>query len=258
MKYTKKQSESGKKQRTIIAHRGMSAIAPENTLAAFSLASDYKVNWIECDVDILKDGTLIISHDETLDRCTDATGPLCEISKQDLPFIDAGSWFGDEFTSERLPTIEQLITLANHQQINLNIEIKSCSESASLSRQLIENLTDALKALSPERELIVSSFNFLVLSEFKHKNPDINVACLFESHTLLDDWPSIIEWCNAEYIHPEDKNLTREMVNKFIATGLKVNVWTVNDLARANELFNWGVDGVCTDIAHKFPSKYKT
>lgn len=243
--------------KTLIAHRGMSSLTPENTLSAFSLCKDHGVQWFECDVDILQDGTVIISHDDTLDRCTDKSGRLCDISSADLSSIDAGSWFSDDYIDERLPTIQQLITLANEKELNLNIEIKSCSASAKLSHLLIDNLITALKELNSERELIISSFNHLVLSEFKRKSPETKVACLFESHTLWDDWNSIIEWCQADYIHPEEKGLTRDMVQKFKASGIKVNVWTVNDLARANELFNWGVDGICTDIAHKFPSKYK-
>lgn len=241
----------------IIAHRGMSSLAPENTLSAFSLCEKYGVQWFECDVDILQDGTVIVSHDDTLDRCTDQSGRLCDISRADLEFIDAGSWFSDEFINERLPTIEQLITLANEKKLNLNIEIKSCAVSAELSHLLIDNLILALEKLHSDREIIVSSFNHLVLSEFKKKSPQTKVACLFESHNLWDDWNAIIEWCQADYIHPEEKGLTREMVKRFKASGIQVNVWTVNNLARANELFNWGVDGICTDIAHSFPSKYK-
>ncbi|WP_019612764.1 glycerophosphoryl diester phosphodiesterase [Psychromonas ossibalaenae] len=244
-------------KKTLIAHRGMSSLAPENTLAAFSLCKEHGVKWFECDVDILQDGTVIISHDDTLDRCTDKSGRLCDITRDDLSNIDAGSWFGDIFTGERIPTLQQMICLANDKQLNLNIEIKSCAASAKLSRLLIDNLITALKDLNPERELIISSFNHLVLSEFKQLSPQTPVACLFESHNLLDDWNATIEWCQADYIHPEDKGLTREMVNKFKDAGIKVNVWTVNDLARANELFNWGVDGICTDIAHQFPSKYR-
>ncbi len=243
--------------KTLIAHRGMSLLAPENTMSAFSLCKDYEIEWIECDVDILKDGTVVVCHDDTLDRCTDKSGRLCHINVQDLADIDAGSWFSDDYVGERIPTVQQLISLANEKHFNLNIEIKSCSAGAKLSHQLIDNLIEALNDLDPQRTVIISSFNHLVLAEFKQKSPETSVACLFEDHTLSDDWLSIVEWCQADYIHPENKGLTRAMVKNFIDAGIKVNVWTVNDLARANELFNWGVDGIFTDIAHQFPSKYK-
>ncbi|UJF20133.1 glycerophosphoryl diester phosphodiesterase [Vibrio sp. SS-MA-C1-2] len=241
----------------IFAHRGMSALAPENTLSAFSLCKEHGVQWFECDVDILKDGTLVVCHDDTFDRCSDASGRLCDTTQNALATIDAGSWFSDQYLNERIPTIQQLITLANEKKLNLNIEIKSCIGGAKLAHQLIANLTIAIKALDPERELIVSSFNFLLLAEFKRLNPDISVACLFETHNIHDDWQSLAEWCQAEYIHPENKGLSRERVKQFIEAGYRVNVWTVNNLARANELFNWGVEGVCTDVGHLYPSKYK-
>jgi len=243
--------------KTLIAHRGMSALAPENTLSAFSLCKEHGIGWFECDVDILIDGTVIISHDDTLDRCTDKTGSINELETSDLKNIDAGSWFADEYVGEKIPTLKQLIKLINEEEINVNIEIKSCVSSAKHSMLLIENVIEDLKALNPERELIVSSFNHLVLSEFKRRRPQTHIACLFESHNLYDDWRSIMEWCGASFIHLEDKHLTRNFISKIKEAGFKINVWTVNDLARGNELFNWGVDGIFTDIAHKFPSKHK-
>ncbi|WP_299014823.1 glycerophosphoryl diester phosphodiesterase [uncultured Photobacterium sp.] len=241
----------------VFAHRGMSAIAPENTLAAFSLCQQHGIKWIECDVDILADGTVVVSHDDTLDRCTDLSGSLYQINKADLAGIDAGSWFHDDFIGEPIPTFDQLIELVNKHQMNINVEIKSCTAGWGMTDKLLTNVIVGLEKLDSGRELIVSSFNHLALAEFKHRRPQTKVACLFESATLGEDWESVLQACEAEYIHPEDHNLTQEMVERFKAAGYQINVYTVNDLARANQLFNWGVDGVFTDIAHRFPSKYK-
>lgn len=243
--------------KTLFAHRGMSALAPENTLAAFALCRQYGIKWIECDVDILADGTVVVSHDDTLDRCTDRSGSLYELVTADLAAIDAGSWFHDDFIGEPLPTFEQLIALVNQHELNINVEIKSCTAGWEMTDKLIGNVIAALEQLDTGRELIVSSFNHLALAEFKRRRPQTVVACLFESTGLGDDWESILQVCEAEYIHPQDNNLTQTMVTRFKAAGYKINVYTVNDLARANQLFNWGVDGVFTDIAHRFPSKYK-
>lgn len=242
----------------IFAHRGMSTLAPENTLSAFSLCKQHGIQWIECDVDILADGTVVISHDDTLDRCTDCSGSLYDLTKDKLQDIDAGSWFHDDYIGEKIPTFEQLITLANKHKLNLNVEIKSCTSGWEMTSRLLDNVIQALEKLDPNRELIVSSFNPLALSEFKRRRPNTTIACLFEDANLWDDWQSILEACQAEYIHPEDINLTKDQIDKFKNAGYKVNVYTVNDLARANQLFNWGVDGVFTDIAQRFPSKYKT
>ncbi|WP_064606496.1 glycerophosphoryl diester phosphodiesterase [Photobacterium sp. J15] len=241
----------------VFAHRGMSALAPENTLAAFSLCRQHGIKWIECDVDILSDGTVVVSHDDTLDRCTDHSGSLYDMTQADLTEIDAGSWFHDDYIGEPLPTFEQLIELVNQHQLNINVEIKSCTAGWEMTDKLLTNVISGLEKLDSERELIVSCFNHLALAEFKRRRPQTQVACLFESATLGDDWQSVLQACEADYIHPEDEGLTREMVESFKAAGCKINVYTVNDLARANQLFNWGVDGVFTDIAHRFPSKYK-
>lgn len=244
-------------EKILFAHRGMSVLAPENTLAAFEKCKENGIKWFECDIDILGDHTLVISHDDTLDRCTDKTGSLYDLKKEDLNDIDAGGWFGDEFKSQKIPTLDELIELINKHELNVNFELKSCCGGKVLTESLITQFAQVLKKIDNEREVIVSSFNPLVLSKFKDLSPETKVGCLFETHTLYDDWSSIMETCRAEYIHPQNEGLTKQMVDNFKKHGYGINVWTVNDLARANQLFNWGVDGVFTDISNQFPSKYK-
>lgn len=238
--------------RTIYAHRGMSSLAPENTLSAFKLCADYRVGWFECDIDILHDGTIVVSHDSTLDRCTNRSGLLFDINKQDLADIDAGSWFSHDYLEEPIPTLDQLIEVMNRYKLNANIEIKSCESNVQASRDLLDGLNAALVQLAPEREYIISSFNPILLAEFKKIRPEAPIACLFENQTLNDDWHVIMEWTGAQYIHPQNDGLTREQVKMFKDRGYKVNVWTVNAKDRANELFNWGVDGIFTDFAQNF------
>lgn len=239
--------------RRVYAHRGMSTLAPENTLSAFKLCAEHQVRWFECDVDILHDGTIVICHDSTLDRCADRSGSLFDLTKQDLSLVDAGSWFSDEFIGERIPTLDQLISLMNRYHLNANIEIKSCDSSADAARHLLAGLNQALDKLDSDCEYLISSFNPLLLAEFKKIRPQATVACLFETHTLNDDWHVVMEWVGAEYIHPQNEGLTQELVAMMKARGYKINVWTVNAKDRANQLFNWGVDGIFTDFAQSFP-----
>ncbi|MBK5144908.1 glycerophosphoryl diester phosphodiesterase [Budviciaceae bacterium BWR-B9] len=243
--------------RTIFAHRGVSSLAPENTLSAIKLCTDYQVRWFECDIDILQDDTIILSHDSTLDRCTNRSGSLFELNRQDLDQIDAGSWFSDEYRGERIPTLSQLIVLMNQYQLNANIEIKSGDVSAEACRRLLAGLDRALNQLDDGREYIISSFNPTLLAEFKRLRPQAPVACLFENHTLNDDWHVIMEWVGAEYIHPQNEGLTHQQVQLFKSKGYQVNVWTVNAKDRANQLFNWGVDGIFTDFPQNFSSQYR-
>ncbi|WP_042273317.1 glycerophosphodiester phosphodiesterase family protein, partial [[Clostridium] dakarense] len=156
----------------------MSVLAPENTLSVFELCKKNGIKWFECDIDILKYKTIVISHDETLDRCTDKTGSLYNLYKEDLEKIDAGSWFSDEYEGEKIPTLDELIELINKYKLNVNFELKSCCGEKDLTEALIKRFVEAINKLDKDREIIVSSFNPLMLSKFKDIRPDVPVFCL--------------------------------------------------------------------------------
>ncbi|MDK8351064.1 glycerophosphoryl diester phosphodiesterase [Gleimia europaea] len=240
--------------KTIFAHRGASAIAPENTMAAFKKAVEAGATWIETDVDVLKDGTPILIHDSSLDRTTNRSGSYYDLTVSDLDDIDAGSWFSPEFSGERIPTLAQLVEFMNETGLNANIEIKSNEAGAQMSLQLVDAILKELEALDGP-QVIISSFNHVLLKIFKDKAPQYSVGALFVAENLWDDWKSILELVGVDYIHPDDSTLTRAQVQAFREAGYGVNVWTVNSPARANELFNWGVTGIFTDVAHQMLKK---
>lgn len=235
----------------------MSSLAPENTESAFALCAQYGLRWVECDVDILADNTLVLSHDDTLDRCTDRKGALCDLTREDLQDIDAGSWFSDHFIGERLLTFDDFIALANVHKLNMNVEIKLSRVSWDHTLRLIEGVIDGLQFCHKDCDILVSSFSPLVLAEFKRRSPKTNLACLFDNDSLQGDWRVILQACQAKHIHVEDGGLTKENIVEMKSHGYVVNVYTVNSLSRANQLFNWGVDGVFTDVGHLFPSRYR-
>ena len=152
-------------ERRIYAHRGLNHLAPENTLSAIEKVADAGLTWIETDVDILGDGTVIVIHDTTLDRTTNHSGSYYGMDKSDLAGIDAGSWFSSEFAGEPLPTLDQLIELMNRRGINANIEIKSNEAGGAMSMRLLDSILDSLTALDPEREVFFSSFNHVLLAK---------------------------------------------------------------------------------------------
>lgn len=240
--------------KTIFAHRGASAITPENTMAAFKKAVEAGATWIETDVDVLKDGTPILIHDSSLDRTTNRSGSYYDLTVSDLDDIDAGSWFSPEYAGERIPTLAELVAFMNETGLNANIEIKSNEAGAQMSLQLVDAILKELEALDGP-QVIISSFNHVLLKIFKDKAPQHSVGALFVAENLWDDWKSILELVGADYIHPDDSTLTRAQVQAFREAGYGVNVWTVNSPARANELFNWGVTGVFTDVAHQMLKK---
>lgn len=242
---------------TVFSHRGLNTVAPENTMAAFRKTAEAGLTWIETDVDILADGTPIILHDTTLDRTTDRAGSFYGLRASDLDSIDAGSWFGKEFTGERIPTLAELVQFMNENKINANVELKANEEGAARSQELIERVVAELEKLDPEREIVISSFSQPLLMRFHDYAPQYAIGVLYETAALYEDWLSVLELCGATYIHVEDEGLTRQKVEAFTAAGYGVNVWTVNSKGRANELFNWGCTGVFSDIADQLPTTAK-
>lgn len=243
--------------KTLFAHRGMSSLAPENTHSAFALCSEYGLRWVECDVDLLADGTVVLSHDDTLDRCTDRSGNLFDLTIDDLQDIDAGSWFGDDYIAERILTFDAFIALANTHKFHVNVEIKSCCAGWEQTLRLIDGVIAGLEKLDNDNDVVVSCFNPLVLAEFKRKSPQTSVACLFETEDLQSDWLMVLQTCQADAANVEDNGLTKEKIIKIKSQGYAVNVYSVNCLARANQLFNWGADGIFTYSGHLFPSRYR-
>lgn len=237
--------------RTIFAHRGLSSRAPENTAAAFRLASEVGADWVETDVDIIADGTPIIIHDTTLDRTTNRSGIIYDLDREKLQDIDAGSWFAPEFSGEKVLTLSEFIEYLNEHSLNANIELKQNEQGAARTERLIRAVVEELQHLDPERQVIISSFSQPLLMKFHQIAPEYAIGVLYESVALYDDWLSVLELCGATYIHLEDTGLTESRVRQLTEAGYGVNVWTVNSVDRANQLFNWGCTGVFTDIADK-------
>ena len=107
-----------------IAHRGAPMLAPENTLAALRLAHSSGATWVECDVQLTRDDVPVIIHDETLDRTTNLSGKLCDYTYKQIQECDAGSWFSERFSSERIPTLTQWLQLAAELGLSINLELK--------------------------------------------------------------------------------------------------------------------------------------
>ncbi|MCI7551552.1 MAG: glycerophosphoryl diester phosphodiesterase [Actinomycetaceae bacterium] len=235
--------------RTVIAHRGLNRLAPENTMAAFRLCAERSVKWLETDVDVIGDGTPILIHDSALDRTTDASGSYYDLSIDEVSRIDAGGWFSPAFVGERIPTLRQFVRFLNETGTNANIEIKQNEAGKAMTYRLVDNVIAELEHLDHGREVIISSFSQLILQLFRDRAPKLPRACLYEAPALYDDWRSVLEILDATYIHPEDSGLTPRRIEAFRRAGYGVNIWTVNSASRANELFNWGATGVFTDTA---------
>lgn len=242
----------------IIAHRGASSLAPENTVAAFAKCIDLGVQWFEFDVDIIGDGTLIVIHDQTLDRTTDKSGPYYKLNYSDLRKIDAGAWFAPTFRFERIPELASVLGLIRDNPLRANLEIKPCLGGDELRRELVTRVARSLKELEGRAadKILVSSFDHEQLAWFHEKRPDIPTGYLFDRETQDQDaWRTEAAELGCLAIHPDDNGLTRDEVAAMRDAGFEVNVWTVDDVDRARELAEWGVNGIFTNRPQDFPAE---
>ena len=242
-------------QHKIIAHRGMSTLAPENTMAAFELMSRYNVNWLETDLAITSDEKLVIMHDGDVSRTTNGHGRVTALNFEELHRLSAGAWFDSKFRNEKVPTFDDVIDFVNRNQINLNLEIKPINgkDAARLTRSMVRQLANRIDRIDSQIRVVISSFYPNILIKMKQVRPDLEYACLFNQYTLSLAKP-LTGLLNTKIIHPDNRRLTAAKVRRLKKAGYEVNVWTVDKIDRANQLFNWGVDGIFTDIGQDFPN----
>lgn len=226
------------------AHRGASAIAPENTLAAFRAAAAQGAKWIELDVALLADGTLVVIHDDSVDRTTSGTGSLGALTFDDLANLDAGTWFHPRFADERLPTLEQVIAVLGDLGISANVEIKQHKHHRSLD-QLIEAVRSAISTRRPETKIMISSFDPACLKAMAVLEPDLEMAMLWVD--LPADWQAHLAAIPASTIHLHYKSLSIGLLESARDSGIKVRAWTANDPVELYSFWNAGLTGVITD-----------
>ena len=227
----------------VIAHRGASRVAPENTLSAFREAARQGAGWIEFDVSLLGDGTPVAHHDATLNRCTNGSGPLARLSAADLAGIDAGSWRGPAFAGEPLPTLDETLTLIGELGLSANLEMKQHDADAEAMARAV--------AAALERQpwstgrVVVSSFDLAPLSALRELRPDQPLAVLYERPPA--DWPQVLRRLRARSLHVDHEHLDRAILARARAEGFRVRVYTINEPARMAPFRGAGLTGVITD-----------
>jgi glycerophosphoryl diester phosphodiesterase len=228
----------------VIAHRGASLYAPENTLAAFALAADQRARAIECDAKLTRDDRIVLIHDDRLDRTTSGRGPVRRHDLKEIRALDAGAWFDPRFAGERVPTLEEGLALWAERDLFPQIEIKPCLGRAARTGAAVAAATARLWPRHLPRP-VLSSFSPRALDMARAAAPDLPRAYLAER--LPIDWRRRLERLGCGALHCNHKYLTPARLAKVKRAGYAVRCYTVNDPARARELFAWGVDAVFTD-----------
>ncbi|HSD82628.1 MAG TPA: glycerophosphodiester phosphodiesterase [Anaerolineae bacterium] len=229
----------------IIAHRGSSAHAPENTLAAFQLAAVQGAEAIELDVDLTRDGYAVVMHDATIDRTTDGHGRVGDLTLVDIRRVDAGAWKSSAFQGERVPLLEEVFETVG-QRLLINVEIKGMALRGTGLEAKVAALIEKHDLLD---RVIISSFNPLALRRVKQVNTHLTCGLLYAPDTpifLREAWfAPLIPRLNAR--HPHYSQVNKARVDQFHAQGLVVNVWTVNQAGLVQAMAQTGVDGIIGD-----------
>ena len=232
---------AGEKRTLCVAHRGGSAYAPENTMAAFRNAIKMKADYFELDVHMSRDGHLVVIHDDELERTTDGTGQVKDKTLAQLKKLDAGSWFSPEFKGERVPTLEEALDLAKG-KIGVVIEIKN---GPNFYEGIEKKVVDLVKKKGMEKDVIIISFDHSNIKKAHKLDPKIAGGILFYANILNVNQTA--ENSGASLVCPGWQLLTPEMISDCHKNGLKLNIWTVNDPALMARFIREGVDVITTD-----------
>lgn len=232
----------------VIAHRGASAYAPENTLSAFTKAGLMGVKWIEFDVILAACGEPIIFHDKQLQRTTNGAGFIGEYPYAYLQTLDAGKWFDPAFSGERIPTLKEVMDFLIDKKMNANIEFKNFAKNKEL---LVKSVLSVVKPYLVNHALTIlfSSFSIQTLEILRSYSPDCLIGLLL--HEWQNDWPQIFASLQCASIHIHEKIATKERIKNMKDKGIIVLCYTVNHPARAKQLYSWGVDALFSDAPDK-------
>lgn len=231
------------KKPLIIAHRGASAYAPENTMASFNLAMEMNSDGIELDVHMTKDKAIVVCHDETVNRTSNGNGFIKDLTLQEIRELDAGSWFGEEYKGEKIPLLEEVMDLIKHKDMLLNIELKN---APILYEGIEEKVIDMIRSYNMEDRVIISSFNHYSLIEVKKINPRLKTGILYMAG-LVEPW-IYAKRINAEALHPLFYNImVPEMVKGCHENGIMLNPFTVDDDNFIAAMVRSSVNGIITN-----------
>ncbi len=224
-----------KHQIEVTGHRGAAAVEPENTLRGFHYALSLGVNYVELDVHLSKDDELIVMHDAAVDRTTNGSGQIADMTLAEIKRLDAGQ-------GESVPTLHEVVATfqaawAKGSQTRLKIELKGPNTA--------QPTVACVQHYGIEDRVVLSSFDAERVAEAKKLLPQ--AACAFISSKLDPDPLKIALRIGAGAVNLQHKSATREMVERAHAAGLQVCVWTIDEAKLMKAAIDLGVDGICSN-----------
>jgi len=233
----------------VIAHRGNSSEAPENTLIAIESALDVGADVIEIDVRMTKDSVVVLMHDANVERTTNGSGIIAEMTFEEVQSLDAGRWFDNKFRAEPIPTLAEVIDLIEGEALLL-IEVKVAN------RGIEEEVVKIIKEKKAEAWCWVQSFQNQAIETVQDLAPEIKTAQLvygnitflpFHLNPMMPRLGRIHEYEKVAAVNPNYRLISKKTIDNIHTRGYKVFVWTVDDENNIKKLIDMGVDGIITN-----------
>ncbi|MDF1795873.1 MAG: glycerophosphodiester phosphodiesterase family protein [Coxiellaceae bacterium] len=228
-----------------LAHRGASALAPENTLAALRLAAELGATWVEFDVTLTADEEVVVIHDATVNRTTDGRGKVRNLTLSQLQKLDAGSWYAPNFSGERIPTLAQWLQLSAELNLSLNIECKCAARDAQALVAAVKRLIQQYP-LADGCSMLMSSGQAVCVEQCQLQLPGLPRGL------IADRWSAKNKQIAGQYqcvsVNLDQRLLNQGAVEAIHQVGLGVLAWTANNAERIKSLYTIGVDGVFSDV----------
>ena len=225
----------------VIAHRGSSLRAPENTMAAFRLALEQGADGIELDVQMTRDGELVVIHDERLDRTTSGSGYLYQRNYTDINSVDAGSWFSHKYVGEKIPRLSEVLDLLQGSHKLLNIELKTGIVLYDGIEQQLVSLLSRYSSI----DVVISSFNHYSLRTLKSLAPELAIGALY-MEGLVEPW-LYADRLGAYSLHPLYLNIIPELLTGCHNAGIALFPWTVDKPEDMQRMLLANVSAVITN-----------
>ena len=231
----------------VFAHRGASMHAPENTIAAFTLAAELGADAVELDVKLSADREAVVIHDQTVDRTTNGSGRVNELTLAELKQLDASYRF-PECHGERIPTLDDVFEGVG-KRVFINVELTNYS---SRNDDLVTIVAEIVKKHEVQKNILFSSFLPENLRKMKLLLPDVPVGILASSGVLgVFSRSRFLLNLSPSFVHPYRSDVNQQYVEREHKRGRRVHVWTVNEEKDLTKFFEMGVDGVFTDDSLK-------
>lgn len=231
----------------VIGHRGAAGSAPENTLISFAKALEYGVDGLEFDVQLSRDGEVVICHDERVDRTSNGMGWIKDYTLQELKRLDFGSWFAELPVYQTIPTLRELLELFATLGLELNVEIKS---GLIQYPGIGEKVVSLLAEYGQLEKSIISSFDHQLLLALTKHYPQVKTGILYDC-SPIEPW-RYAKFLNARYLHPAWYFVTPELVTSSAVLGIGINTWTINSALAAHKVGLAGVASIITDFPQCF------